>query len=154
MLRKWPDLIQDAQRLVPHLMVGALVAAAMFCAAMALFGAGSQPPDLSSTLRDAVRRPSTYVNARILSAGVPVTETVPTFAGSATASRVEAVFFASCPVYYFSSNGTAAEPTVDATDGSSSEGNPAALQFSQGASFMLVAPTACKVTIAYYFSRF
>jgi hypothetical protein len=117
-----------------------------------LFAAGTTPAYLGSPIKDSVRAASSYVDVRVLSAGVAKSVTVPTFAADAKA-LVVVVFSANCSDYYVNVTGTAVEPTIDITDGSGSERNPSALQFYQGDTYSVLAPTACKVTLAMYLKR-
>lgn len=116
--------------------------------APALHAAAPQPPRLNGY---SVRGAPIYVDARVLSAGVAKSVTAPTFPAE-PAARVTAIFSTNCPDYYLASGRTAAEPTVDVSDGTASERNPAALQFAQGDAYSMEAPTSCKVTITYYLS--
>ncbi len=118
--------------------------------AVILVAAGTQPPNLPERVRDIARQPSTYIDARVLATDTAETVTVPMF-DSVTGHRVQIIFSANCADYYVNASGTAVAPSADVTDGSGSERNPAALSFAQGATFSLVAPTACKVTMSDYF---
>jgi hypothetical protein len=114
-----------------------------------LWAVAPQPPYLTGYLRDSLRAPSTYVDARSLAASTAKTVTVPTFP-LAPGSFLVLVFSANCTDYYVRYGGTATVPSGDVTDGTASERNPSAMQLVQGDSLSIISPTTCIVTISYY----
>jgi hypothetical protein len=98
-----------------------------------------------------VRAATPWVDTRALAANTAETVTVHTFTGAGT-TRVVVIFKADsgCPDYYVRVGGTATVPSADVTDGTGSEGNPAALNFAGGGTFSIIAPTACKLTLPQY----
>lgn len=109
------------------------------------------PGYLPDDLRGVLRPPPTYVDARVLSANTAETVTVPTFTD--TRPLVGVVFSADCASFYVNSSATAAVPAADVTNGSASERNPAGYQYPQGDQFSIIAPTDCKITMAWYYGN-
>lgn len=101
------------------------------------------PPDTAGRYSSFLRLLPTYVNARVLAAGVNESFTVP-----ATARYV--IFSSTCGVYYVKTGGTAAVPAADVTDGSGSELNPAGYFIEGATSLGVISPSACIVTAAFY----
>jgi hypothetical protein len=128
-----------------------LVFVAGFAVAVA-FGAGTEPPGLSSALRGSARTPSTFVNARVLAANTAETVTAPTFA-SFPSARAIGVFSASCSNWYYNVTATASVPAADVTDGGASGRGPVALVMAQGATLSIVADATCVVTTEWYVER-
>lgn len=119
-----------------------------------LHAAASTPSVLAGVRTESIREPSTWVDARVLAQDTAETITVPTFSGvSANQYRLVLVFSANCADYYVSATGTATVPSSDVTDGTAAERNPAYFKVSSGNTLSIIAPTACKVTTAYYLSR-
>lgn len=92
-----------------------------------------------------VRLAPTYVNARVLAAGVSETSTLP-------ADTRIVVFSADCNFY--AKPGAAAAVASDVADGTASELNPSAWYFANapGATqqVTVIAPTVCNVTLSAY----
>lgn len=88
------------------------------------------------------RRPSDYVNARSLAAGVAEDTTVPTGAGK--------VLFSGTGNFYAKVGTGSAVVPGDTTDGSAAELNPSGWVVTAGEIISLIAPAACVVTLSYY----
>lgn len=104
-------------------------------------------PGRTSTL---VRSAPTYVQARVLAAGVSETVTLP------AGTRI-AVFSATCN-FYAKTGATAAVPAADIADGTASELNPTAWYYSNAATAtqtvsVITPDPACVITIAAYKGR-
>ena len=100
-------------------------------------------PDQSGTYSSQVRLAPTYTDARVLAATVAESHTIP-----ATTRYV--LFAANCTEFYAVLNGTAATPSGDVTDGTSSEMNPTAWFVEGGATIGVISPTTCIVTMSFY----
>lgn len=101
------------------------------------------PPDVASRYASNIRPAPTYIDARVLAAGVAEVWTAP-------ASTRFVVFSSNCN-FYAKANAAAAVPAADVTDGSASELNPTAwYSTTPFTSIGVIAPTACIVTIAAY----
>jgi len=117
-----------------------------------IFAAGTEPPGIPAAIRNAVRVPSTFINARVLAANVAETVTAPTFATFPSAKAV-GVFSATCSNFYYNVTGTAAAPAADVTDGSAAGRAPVALKLAQGGTVSIVADATCIVTTEWYVER-
>lgn len=119
---------------------------------IAAMEAAVQPPFVAGPLRDWVPEPSEVVNARVLAGSTAETVTVPTGTtipalAQEPGSRVIVAFSASCASFYVRVGGTASVPSGDVTDGTASARNPSRLVFAQGATFSIISPDACIVTM-------
>ena len=111
--------------------------------------AGVRPPVLPEALRAYLRPPSTYIDNRMLAAGVAETITAPTFAGF-PAERVAGVFNGTCPNWWYSATGAATVPAADISDGGGSGRAPVILSMVQGDSISVVSDAACSLTTDWY----
>ena len=103
-------------------------------------------PDIPAKFASNIRPAPTYVDARVLAAGVAEVWTAP-------ANARIVIFSANCD-FYAAPNAAAAVPAADVTDGTSSELNPAAwYSITPFTSIGLISPTACVVTMAVYLGR-
>ena len=84
-----------------------------------------------------------YVQTRVLAAATAETVTPP-----ATARFV--VFSADAHFWVDPHGATAAVPAADVTDGTSPELNPSGYELRGMASFSVISPTACKLSMAFY----
>lgn len=101
------------------------------------------PPDFPGRFASNIRPAPTYIDARVLVAGVAETHTFP-----ANARMV--IFSADCN-FYANPNGVAAVPAADVTTGVGSELNPTAYYYATpGVSISLIAATNCVVTMSFY----
>jgi len=124
------------RKLLPML----LMFAAGICAAQSNF---VLPPDVPARYSSNIRPAPTYIDARVLAAGVAETHTMP-------ANARFILFSANCD-FYVNPNGTAAVPAADVTTGVGSELNPAAYYFSSPpTSISIISPVTCIVTMAIY----
>lgn len=128
---------------------GFVFSAVLFAGVLLLQAAGTQPPGLESAIRNAVRRPSSYINARVLAANTAETVTAPTFSGTGGA-LVVGLFSANCNNWYYSVSGTAAVPAADVTDGGAAGRAPVGLKMAQGATVSVVADATCILTTEWY----
>jgi hypothetical protein len=104
------------------------------------FGVGVTTSGLSSHLRV----PPTYVDVRVLAAGVSETHTLPTGPGFV-------IFSPNCATFYAKIGASAAVPAADVTDGTGSELNPSGYLFGKGVTqITLISPGACIVTLSFY----
>ncbi len=85
---------------------------------------------------------ATYVDARVLAAGVAETHTVPAGANK--------VIFSATADFYVKVGGTAAVPSADVTDGSGSMLNPQVRSIWGATTIGIIAPTTCIVTMEFY----
>lgn len=129
-----------------------LVVAFLVISATLVFSAGTEPPGIANLTRDAIRQPSTYINARVLAANVAEIVTAPTSAAYPSAAMI-GVFSPTCSNWYYSAIGTAAVPAGDVTDGSAAGRAPVALRMAQGATVSIVADATCTVTTEWYVVR-
>lgn len=129
-----------------------LVALVLAALAGAVYAAGTEPSGIPSAIRAGSRRPSTYVNVRVLAANTAETVTAPTFT-SYPSARAIGVFNASCSGWYYSATGTASVPAADVTDGGGSARAPVALSMAQGGTISIVADATCIVTTEWYVGR-
>ena len=88
------------------------------------------------------RRPSDYVNASSLAAGVAEDTTVPVGAGK--------VLFSSTGNFYAKPGTGAAAVPGDVTDGTAAELNPSSWVVIAGDVISVIAPVACILTLSYY----
>lgn len=88
------------------------------------------------------RRPSGYVNARVLVAGVAEDTTVP-------AGATKVLFSSTCNFYAKVGSGSAAVP-IDTVNGSAAELNPTGWMVDEGDVISIISPTAGIVTLSYY----
>lgn len=117
-----------------------------------LYAAGTEPPGLARSVRDAVRAPSTFINVRVLAANTAETVTAPTFATYPSAKAI-GVFSANCSNWYYNVTTTATVPAADVTDGSASGRSPVALKMAQAGTVSIIADATCIVTTEWYVER-
>lgn len=100
-------------------------------------------PTVGSNTQSNIRNWPTYIDARVLAAGVSEAHTIP--------SGAKWVLFSSDCNFYAKPGATAAVPAADVTDGTASEQNPAAWFIEPGTTqIALIAATTCTVTLAFY----
>jgi hypothetical protein len=108
------------------------------------------PRDVPGRVPTMVRSAPTYVNARVLAAGVSETSTMP-------ADTRLVIFSANCD-FYASPGASAAVPAADVTDGTASELNPTAWYFANAAGAtqqvsVITSAATCIITITGYKGR-
>ena len=133
-------------------LVVALLATMLAVAGVTTWAAGTEPPGIATSIRNASRRPSTFINARVLAANTAETVTAPTFATYPSA-RAIGLFSGSCSNWYYSATGTAAVPVADVTDGGAAARSPIALTMAQGGTISVVADATCVLTTEWYVGR-
>jgi len=122
-----------------------LLALLLFFASMAVQAQSNFviPPDVAKRFASNIRPAPSYVDARVLAAGVSEAHTMP--------SNTRFVIFSANCDFYAKSGGTAAVPAADVTDGSGSELNPAAWYFNTPPSqIALISASTCIVTMSVY----
>lgn len=101
------------------------------------------PSDFARRYASNIRPTPTYVDARVLAAGVAEVWTAP-------ANTRFVVFSGNCN-FYAKANAAAAVPAADVTDGTASELNPAAWYFSSPVTTIgVISSSACVLTISAY----
>lgn len=100
-------------------------------------------PDSSDKYVAYLRIPPTYVDVRVLGAGVNEDHTLP-------AGARYVIFSSNCADFYAKRGGAAAVPAADVTNGSASELNPSGYFVAGVTTLGLIAPTSCIVTISVY----
>lgn len=101
------------------------------------------PPDVARRYASNIRPAPTYVDARVLGAGVAEVWTAP--------ANTRFVVFSSNCNFHARPNAAAAVPAADVSDGTASELNPAAWYFSTPVTTIgLISSTACVITISTY----
>lgn len=105
------------------------------------------PPEL--TLLPTVNGPHVFartkpghVDARVLAASTVETNAVP--------SGARFVFFAATGNFFARPDGTVTVPSSDVTDGTAGEVNPTVWDVSTVTNIMVIAPSACTVTLSFY----
>lgn len=101
------------------------------------------PPEQQKGFASYIRSAPAYVDAVVLVANVNQTYTVP-----ANADAV--IFSANCSEFYAIIGPTAAVPAANVTNGTASEMNPSSWYTGKATQIGLIAPGACKVTLAWY----
>lgn len=101
------------------------------------------PADVPRRYASNIRTAPTYVDARVLAAGVAEVWTAP--------ANTRFVIFSSTCNFYAKPNAAAAVPAADVTDGTGSELNPAAWYFPNPVTTVgVISPAVCTVTISAY----
>lgn len=129
-----------------------LLAAMLALGAICLYAAGTEPPGISSVIRNSGRAPSTFINARVLAANTAETVTAPTFVTYPSAKAL-GVFSANCSNWYYNVTAAAAVPAADVTDGGAAGRAPVSLILAQGGTVSIVADATCIVTTEWYVMR-
>lgn len=100
------------------------------------------PPEYAGRYGSGTRLAPSYVDARVLAAGVSETHTIP-----ATSRWV--IFSANCD-FHAKRGASAAVPAADVTDGSASELNPSAWFIEGQTQITVISSVACIVTMSFY----
>lgn len=136
-----------------HRWAAATLAFALLLAVVVLPALFAQPPGLTFSLGNNVRRPSTYIDARVLAATVAETWTAPTFAGASGVPLV-VVFSCTCSHFYYEiGGGTATAPAGDVSDGTASGRNPTSLWVDQAQVLSVVSTDGGTITLEVYLQR-
>ena len=118
-----------------------LALAAMFASAQ---GQGFRiVPDVGKGFPSYFIPAPSYVDARDLAASVAETHTVPSGANAV-------VFSASCALFYAKTGASVAVISADVTDGTASFPNPTQWFIGAATQLSLIAPTTCKVGLAWF----
>lgn len=127
-------------------LIWGFVAVLTYAALSTAFGQNNLviPPDTNNRSSSLIRIAPTYIDARVLAAGVAETHTIP--------AGVNWVIFSSdCqPSFFARSGASVAVPAADVTNGTAGEMNPSAWRFFGETQISLIAPSACTVTMAFY----
>lgn len=120
-------------------LAGGLAALALLALAVAVSAA---PAALFSPIMLEYPRMTTWVDNRVLAAGVAETVTVP--------ASCNFMVFGSNAIFYLRSGGAAAIPGADVTDGTGVAVSPSARRVTPAATFSLIAPAATIVSMECY----
>lgn len=120
-------------------LAGGLAALALLALAVAVSAA---PVALFSPIMKEYPRLTTWVDNRVLAAGVAETVTVPT--------ACDFMIFGANGIFYLRSGGAAAVPGADVTDGSGVAVSPSARRVTPAATFSIIAPAATIVSMECY----